>query len=379
MREWGIPKRSGKPRYLGIPAVLDRVVQAALKLVIEPIFEADFQPCSYGFRPKRRAQDAIAEIHLLASPPRSYERVVEGDIEACFDEIDHRALMHRVEDRIGGKRVLALIKAFLKAGVLSEDGVERDTITGTPQGGVLSPLLANIALSVLDDHFVEAWVDGRLDRTLQAAQEGSGHLSDRPLCGRFCRDGVRHSSARQGGAQRGSSSARADGFAPVRKQRRGSPTSTRASTSWGSASSRSPSEARASLPSTPTPSKAALAAVKGKVRSITQGGTNQSLEVLLHRINPVLRGWANYFRHGVSKATFDYVRAFTWRRIVRWLRRKNPRANWKQLRRRYLPGWWPTEGGVVLFDIGKVAVTRYRYRGSSIPSPWPGDATGTIE
>ena len=150
-----IPKAGGKRRRLGIPTVRDRVVQAALKLVLEPIFEADFAPCSYGFRPGRRAQDAIAEIHFLTS--RSYEWVVDADISACFDEIDHRALMGRVRRRIADRRVLALVAAFLRAGILGEDGVERDTRTGTPQGGILSPLLANIALSVLDEHFVAAW------------------------------------------------------------------------------------------------------------------------------------------------------------------------------------------------------------------------------
>ena len=156
VRERLIPKPgSGKLRMLGIPTVTDRVVQAALKLVLEPIFEADFQPCSYGFRPNRRAQDAIAELHLLAT--NHYEWVVEGDITACFDEIDHTALMSRVRGRIADKRVLALVKAFLKAGILSQDGRDRDTITGTPQGGILSPLLANIALGVLDEHFVQAW------------------------------------------------------------------------------------------------------------------------------------------------------------------------------------------------------------------------------
>jgi RNA-directed DNA polymerase len=89
VREKAIPKASGKLRRLGIATTADRVVQASLKLVLEPIFEADFHPCSYGFRPKRRAQDAIAEIHHLASPNRNYEWVLEADITACFDEIDH--------------------------------------------------------------------------------------------------------------------------------------------------------------------------------------------------------------------------------------------------------------------------------------------------
>ncbi|MGW4995787.1 reverse transcriptase domain-containing protein [Streptomyces mirabilis] len=149
-----IPKAGGKKlRRLGIPTVRDRIVQAALKLVLEPIFEADFEPCSYGFRPNRRAHDAIAEIRTFASPPHRYEWVVEGDIAACFDEISHSALMGRMRQRISDKRVLMLVKAFLKAGILNKEGLFRQSRTGTPQGGILSPLLANVALSVLDEHF----------------------------------------------------------------------------------------------------------------------------------------------------------------------------------------------------------------------------------
>ena len=133
VRERMIPKPGGKRRRLGIATVRDRVVQASLKLVLEPIFEADFKPCSYGFRPERRAHDAIAEIHYFCS--RSYEWAVEGDIKACFDEISHSALGDRVRRRIGDKRILGLVKAFLKAGILGEDGAERDTNTGTPARG----------------------------------------------------------------------------------------------------------------------------------------------------------------------------------------------------------------------------------------------------
>ncbi|MEO1905398.1 MAG: group II intron reverse transcriptase/maturase, partial [Citromicrobium sp.] len=155
VRQKSIPKANGKVRKLGIPTMTDRIVQASLKLVLEPIFEADFQPSSYGFRPRRRAQDAIAEIHYYAS--RGYVQVFEADITACFDEIDHDALMQRVRARVVDKRVLRLVRGFLRAGVLSEDGVNRDTFTGTPQGGILSPLLANIALSVVDEHFQRKW------------------------------------------------------------------------------------------------------------------------------------------------------------------------------------------------------------------------------
>jgi RNA-directed DNA polymerase len=122
--------------------------------VLEPIFEADFLPCSYGFRPKRWAHDAVAEVRYLTS--HSYEWVVEGDIKACFDEISHPALMDRVRKRVGDKRVLALVKAFLKSGILDEDRVLRETDAGTPQGSILSPLLSNVALSVLDEYIAQA-------------------------------------------------------------------------------------------------------------------------------------------------------------------------------------------------------------------------------
>jgi RNA-directed DNA polymerase len=138
VRERMIPKTGGKLRRLGIPTVADRVVQASLKLVLEPIFEADFLPCSYGFRPNRRAHDAVAEVRYLGTRPRCYDWVVEGDIKACFDEIDHTALIGRVRRRVGDNRVVALVKAFLKAGIFTEDAQLQDSTAGTPQGGLCS-------------------------------------------------------------------------------------------------------------------------------------------------------------------------------------------------------------------------------------------------
>src|SRR6266545_4354397 len=158
VREKAIPKASGKLRRLGIPTAADRVVQAALKLVLEPIFEADFQPVCYGFRPMRRAHDAIAEIHQFGT--HGYRWVLDADIEACFDSIEHAALLDRVRARVKDKRVLGLVKAFLKAGILIELGDVEDTMTGTPQGGIASPLLANIALAALDEHLHGPWQPG---------------------------------------------------------------------------------------------------------------------------------------------------------------------------------------------------------------------------
>jgi RNA-directed DNA polymerase len=186
VRQVMIPKgNTGKYRKLGIPTIADRVVQASLKLVLEPVFEADFQPCSYGFRPNRRPHDAIAEIHHLASAPRNYHWVLECDIRACFDEISHTALMDRLRVRVKDKRVCGLVKAFLKSGVLTELGGREESPAGTPQGGILSPLLANIALSALDDYFARQWAagDGNWQAAGQTQKKRPRQLETHPLRG----------------------------------------------------------------------------------------------------------------------------------------------------------------------------------------------------
>jgi RNA-directed DNA polymerase len=119
------------------------------------------------------------------------------------------------------------------------------------------------------------------------------------------------------------------------------------------------------------PSKKAVKSVTGKVRAASRLNKNQPLEVLLRYLNSVLRGWCVYFQPGVSSVTFHFLRAFTWRRVMGWLHRKHPRANWKQVRRRYCQGqWWPSDGNTALFDPGRMRTTRYRYRGTAIPTPW---------
>ena len=170
---------------------------------------------------------------------RAYEWVLEGDIEACFDEIDHTALMDRVRRRVGDKRVLALVKAFLQAGSSREDGRSADTTTGTPQGGILSPLLANIALSVLDEHFAEAWQTNRCStyQRTKRRRRGLANLPARPLRGRLRGVGGRNPGARRRPCGRKWRRSRPDGPAPVGGENEGLSTSTRASTSSGSASS----------------------------------------------------------------------------------------------------------------------------------------------
>ena len=141
------PGQPGKTRPLGIPTVKDRVVQMAVKIVIEPLFEADFIPCSFGFRPKRTARMAL--VAIVSSVNEGYLQVVDVDLRSYFDTIDHALLMRLVERRVGDTQILRLIRAWLKAGVMEEGKVTHPD-RGSPQGGVISPLLSNIFLHEVD-------------------------------------------------------------------------------------------------------------------------------------------------------------------------------------------------------------------------------------
>ncbi|MFF3059323.1 group II intron reverse transcriptase/maturase [Streptomyces sp. NPDC057909] len=371
VRERMIPKANGKLRRLGIPTVADRVVQASLKLVLEPIFEAEFLPCSYGFRPMRRAHDAIAETRFLAS--NSYKWLVEGDIEACFDTIDHAPLMDRVRRRVGDKRVLVLVKAFLKAGILTEGGALRDTRTGTPQGGILSPLLANIALTVLDEYVTNrpGGPNTTPDRRRGRMRRGEPNLRLVRYADDFL---VLVSGTREHCEMLREEVAAV--LAPMGM--RLSMEKTRIThidegldfLGWRIQRHRKRGTDRHYVYT--YPAKKSVRAVAHKVKTSCRTDVNQPLPILLRQLNPMLRGWCAYFRPGVSSVTFQYLRQLVWRQVMIWIRRKHRRITWKELRRRYCDGgWWPTSEEITLFDPAKVRTIRYRYRGTVIPSPWP--------
>ncbi|WP_373235240.1 group II intron reverse transcriptase/maturase [Mycobacterium marinum] len=376
VRERKIPKPggSGKVRRLGIPTVTDRVVQAALKLVLEPIFEADFEPVSYGFRPERRAHDAIAEIHLFGT--KGYRWVLDADIEACFDRIDHSALMDRVRVRVKDKRVLRLVKAFLKAGLLTELGEQVNTPTGTPQGGILSPLLANIALSVLDEHLHAPWEPGgSMSTNVQRAKRvrhgepnwrvvryaddfvvlvhgQRDHVEDlrEQIANVLAPMGLNLSQEKTRIAHM-SEGVDFLGFHIQWRRKQGS-------NKW---------YVYTFIADRP------FRSVKDKIRALTPRTSQWDLSAALIRINQITRGWSNYFKHAIAQRTFENLHRFTWWRIVRMMRTRH-RWRWTDVRRWLtdLTGRWHSisADGIKLFNPATIPIRRYRYRGNNIPSPW---------
>jgi RNA-directed DNA polymerase len=376
VRQVMIPKANGKLRKLGIPTIADRVIQASLKLVLEPIFEADFKPCSYGFRPNRRAHDAIAEIHYFTASTRNYHWVLECDIKACFDEISHTALMDRLRVRIKDKRVCALVKAFLKSGVFTEFGNREETLTGTPQGGILSPLLANIALSALDDHFDRQWQREMKTGGQRAKRRRHGQGNWRLV--RYCDDFVLVVSGERRHAEALREEVSAV-LAPLGLRLAPEKTAVlhidEGFVFLGHHIRRQRKRGTSKYCVYTKPSKKAIQSIKDKVKVKTYRSTrHMGLDELILSLNRSLAGWANYFRHGASKATFSAIDYFVWGRLMRWIRAKyagKTGLSMKELRRRFCDqGWRFAHNGVALTGASSVAVTRYRCRGSTIPTPW---------
>jgi RNA-directed DNA polymerase len=311
------PGRPGERRPLSIPAVRDRIVQAAAKIVLEPIFEADMLECSFGFRPGRSAHDALQVLIDEAWGGRRW--VVETDIANCFEAIPHDRLMAAIEERVVDRHVLKLLRAMLRAGVM-QDGAVRRSDTGTPQGGVLSPVLCNVYLHRLDRQWTDRgtgvlvrYADDLvvMCRTRQEAERALRALkvilAELGLQTKDAKTRIVH--LREGGEG-------VDFLGFQHRWVRGNTLRSRHLcflARW--------------------PSRQAVQHARDRVRELTdRSRLLVGVETIVQQVNRFLRGWAGYFRYGNSARTFDKITLHALNRLARFVAKRHKRSwryGWK--------------------------------------------------
>jgi len=303
-----IPKADGKQRPLGIPAIKDRIVQTATKILLEPIFEADFLDCSYGFRPNRSCHEALEEIRVWTN--KGFKFVLDADIKGYFDNINHEKLLEFVHLRISDRKILKLIRKWLKCGIVGELQNE----IGTPQGGVISPLLANIYLHEFDKFWhTQTRVKGKLvryadDFVILFASREDAELGMRLVKAKMTELGLTLNTEKtkivnmNGGKQ---------GFNFLGFHHR-------QVTSWK----------HKRRYTWNFPKKEAVNVIKQKIRGAlwTRRILKFSLNEVVQFINPILRGWMNYFKFGNSSKVFQEIDSYVHERLALWWSKKHQKS-----------------------------------------------------
>ncbi len=342
-----IPKANGQKRPLGIPTIKDRVVQELVRMLLEPIYEGTFLPCSYGFRPKRCTWDALAEVYTFLLPKQGYHMVIEGDLQDCFGTIHHGLLMKQLRRRILDKPVLRLVWKMLRAGYL-EDLRYHETEAGTPQGGIVSPLLANVYLHQLDEWFHTHYLKYTKTQRLVASRCTGCKKPARNLYVRY----VRYADdfvVLMRGTKEEAEALKQQVATFIREQMQMTLSDdktliTPATTGFDFLGVRNIVGAQRSsgrLMPYQLPRRKSVNAFKDAVRRLTHPSRDQihPLE-RMRALNWLIAGWANYHRWGNAKRTFSSLKDWTIRKVHRMLRRYL--STGKRGKNRRPPGWRTT-------------------------------------
>jgi RNA-directed DNA polymerase len=319
-----IPKPNGDKRPLGIPTIKDRICQDIIRQSVEPIVEFHFLPCSYGFRPKRRCQDAVEKLFAKLARKQSPKWIVEGDIKGCFDHINHSHIIETLKKWGISESILKLIERMLKANIIWNGEITKSP-EGTPQGGVISPMLANVALTCLDEEILNRFgqrigtsreinpivryaddfiIVARSEKEAEAIKSHTKAFL-KPTIGVELSDHKTHITDISDGFDFLGFNIRKYNDKLLIK-----------------------------------PSKENVQNVKRKIKKEFRKLSHATTSALIRKLNPITKGWGNYYRHVVSKEVFTHIDRFLWLRTQRWIVRKNPLTPKKRLKRIY----YRTEG-----------------------------------
>lgn len=351
-----IPKSNGKSRPLGIPSVIDRCYQAMVKEALEPYWEAQFEPTSYGFRPSRSAHDAMAQIYVTANAHTRKKWVLDADISGCFDHINHEVLL----EQIGQFPARRMLEGWLKAGFM-ESGRYHPTDEGTPQGGVISPLLANIALHGMEQALgIERYRDGVVKRNTR--RRIVRYADDFVV---FCET---EADAKQAKADlQGFLSLR--GLSLSEEKTQIVPLTEGFNFLGFNIKHYQDKTARSGWKLLIRPARESVARFREKLRQTYQRLHGSNAMCLIRVLNPILRGWANYYKGVVSSKVFDSLGGYVFWKTRRWISKTHPNKSFSWRDQRYwmehpaYPGsrWSFVDkgSGMVLYKIGSTRIQRH--------------------